>query len=113
MRNTPALRRSGLFKPTIVIVSGALPYSSPRVATLQIPRLLPDHKEEIEYHEYLQWQADLQLAKAQEVAQRLGLSIGLYQDLAVGIAGHGADAWIYRDALIKNVSVGAPPIYGT
>jgi (1->4)-alpha-D-glucan 1-alpha-D-glucosylmutase len=66
-------------------------------------------EDEILYHEYLQWQAEAQLAKAQDVAKRLGLSIGLYQDLAVGISSQGADAAAYGDALLNHIGIGAPP----
>ncbi|MCW5690386.1 MAG: 4-alpha-glucanotransferase, partial [Pseudolabrys sp.] len=45
-----------------------------------------------EFQEFMQWSADRQLGACQAEAQRLGMSIGLYTDLAVGIDPHGADA---------------------
>ena len=51
-------------------------------------------REDLEFVQYLQWQADIQLAAAQARARDLGLPIGLYRDLAVGAAADGADAWI-------------------
>ncbi len=40
---------------------------------------------------------------------RAGMSIGLYVDLAVGIDRHGADAWSQQQAVLADVSMGAPP----
>src|SRR5882757_3251269 len=37
------------------------------------------------------------------------MPIGLYIDLAVGIDPHGADAWSQQDAVLADVSIGAPP----
>ena len=37
------------------------------------------------------------------------MAVGLYIDLAVGIDPHGADAWSQQDAVLADVSVGAPP----
>jgi (1->4)-alpha-D-glucan 1-alpha-D-glucosylmutase len=67
------------------------------------------HLMAVEHHEYLQWQADLQLATAAERARITGLGIGLYQDLAVGFDPDGADAWSMQDVLVPGWSIGAPP----
>ena len=42
-------------------------------------------------------------------ARDLGLPIGLYLDIAVGVIPDGADAWSEQDALMRGLSVGAPP----
>jgi (1->4)-alpha-D-glucan 1-alpha-D-glucosylmutase len=63
----------------------------------------------VEYHEYLQWEASLQLQRVQDVARRLNMSIGLYQDLAVGMSGGGAEAFSNRDVIAAGFSIGAPP----
>jgi len=62
-----------------------------------------------EFHEFLQWIADRQLGACQETARRLGMPIGLYIDLAVGIDPHGADAWSQQGTVLADVSIGAPP----
>ena len=64
---------------------------------------------EMGYHEYVQWLADRQLAACQAEARRLGLAIGLYIDLAVGVEPGGADAWSAQESVIQQVEVGAPP----
>ena len=65
--------------------------------------------DDCEFHEFVQWIADRQLAACQEAARRHGMPIGLYIDLAVGIDPHGADAWIQQDVVLADVSIGAPP----
>jgi 4-alpha-glucanotransferase len=56
----------------------------------------------VEFHVWLQWLVDRQLAAA-------GDEVGLMQDLAIGVDPGGADAWIWQDALAPGMSVGAPP----
>jgi 4-alpha-glucanotransferase len=62
-----------------------------------------------QFHAWLQWLADEQLARAQQVALTAGMPIGLITDLAVGVHPGGADAWAHRDLLVRGMSVGAPP----
>jgi 4-alpha-glucanotransferase len=62
-----------------------------------------------EFHEFTQWVADRQLQACKETAHRHGMSIGLYVDLAIGIDPMGADAWSQQDAVLADLSVGAPP----
>lgn len=65
--------------------------------------------EKVEFFLWLQFIADQQLSDAQSRGKAAGAAIGLYRDLAVGIAGDGAEAWIEQDRLALGVSVGAPP----
>jgi 4-alpha-glucanotransferase len=60
------------------------------------------HDREIAFHAWLQWQLDVQLRAATE-------GITVIQDLPIGVAGGGADAWAWQDVLAQGVSVGAPP----
>ncbi len=62
-----------------------------------------------EFHAWLQWLADEQLAAAQAAALAAGMEIGIITDLAVGVHPGGADAWAHQDLLLRGVSVGAPP----
>ena len=63
----------------------------------------------IEFFEYLQWQADLQLGEVAARARALGLGVGLYGDLAVSIDRGGSEAWAHQDLYALQASVGAPP----
>lgn len=63
----------------------------------------------IEFHCWLQWCLDQQLARVAEVAQDAGMSVGVVHDLAVGVHPDGADAWALADVLAVGVSAGAPP----
>jgi 4-alpha-glucanotransferase len=57
---------------------------------------------EVAFHAWLQWLLDVQLRAATE-------GITVIQDLPIGVAGGGADAWAWQDVLAQGVSVGAPP----
>ncbi|MGD9741899.1 MAG: 4-alpha-glucanotransferase [Dongiaceae bacterium] len=67
------------------------------------------HRERVEYFEYLQWQAALQLEAAAAAARDAGMAIGLYIDLAVGVDAGGADGWELQETLVPGWSIGAPP----
>ena len=62
-----------------------------------------------EFGEFLQWTADRQLADCHAAAKAQGMAVGLYIDVAVGIDRHGADAWARQDAVLSDISIGAPP----
>jgi 4-alpha-glucanotransferase len=62
-----------------------------------------------DFHAWLQWLADEQLAAAQDAARAAGMGIGVIRDLAVGTYPGGADAWACQDVLVPGMSVGAPP----
>jgi len=64
---------------------------------------------EIEFVEFLQWTADRQLAAARNRADRLGMKVGLYLDVAVGVQSDGFDAWNEQTAISRLLGVGAPP----
>lgn len=68
-----------------------------------------EHGEEIDFHRWLQWQLDDQLAAAQSQATRAGMAMGIVHDLAVGVHPNGADAWALQDVLALGVTAGAPP----
>ena len=63
----------------------------------------------IEFHAWLQWQLDEQLAAAQVAARTAGMPVGIVHDLAVGVHPGSADAWMYRPLYAPGMSVGAPP----
>ncbi len=81
------------------------PYQNPdSPQTLQFGR---DHAAELDFYCFLQWLADVQLAKAADCAK--GMQIGLYRDLAVGVDANSVDVWADKGAFCLGISAGAPP----
>ena len=64
---------------------------------------------EIEFVKFVQWTADQQLQSCRDRAARLGMKVGLYLDVAVGVQSDGFDAWKEQSAISRHLSVGAPP----
>ena len=67
-----------------------------------VARFAAEHPRRVQFHEWLQWLLERQLAAAAAV-------VPLVQDLAVGFNPAGADAWIWQDLLAKDCTIGAPP----
>ena len=68
-----------------------------------------EHIERVDFHCWLAWLTDTQLAEAQGAARDAGMAVGLVHDLAVGVDPSGADVWARRDAFAEGITVGAPP----
>lgn len=64
---------------------------------------------EIEFIEFVQWNADRQLGSCRRRADELGMKVGLYLDVAVGVQSDGFDAWNEQSAISRQLAVGAPP----
>ena len=75
----------------------------------EVARFRGEEHERIEYHAYLQWQADLQLARVSRRCRERGLAVGLYLDLAVSVDRAGSDLWTRQAQYAPGASVGAPP----
>ncbi|MDR1823754.1 MAG: 4-alpha-glucanotransferase [Bifidobacteriaceae bacterium] len=84
----------------------AVEHGSPEAAAFA-----EQHAAEVEFHVWLQWIADQQLAAAQQACLDGGMAIGIIKDLAVGVHPEGADAWSRKDLLATTIQVGAPPDY--
>ena len=82
------------------------PYRSP--AAPAVRAYLESHRERVEFHAWLQWIADEQLAACGRRARALGLAVGLYRDLAVSVDRAGAEAWAWQD-LHAAAAIGSPP----
>ena len=67
------------------------------------------HRERTEFFEYLQWQAQAQLAAVAARARATGMAVGLYRDLAVGVNSAGSEAWQDAPLFAHATHVGAPP----
>lgn len=65
--------------------------------------------ERVEFHEYLQWQAFLQIEAAGQTSAERGLGIGIMLDLAIGVAEGGAATWTRPELHALSASAGAPP----
>ena len=63
------------------------------------------HRDEVSYHAWLQWLLEEQLAAVPSAPGGLGV----LNDLAIGFAPNGFDAWSFQDELAAGISVGAPP----
>jgi 4-alpha-glucanotransferase len=65
--------------------------------------------DDIEFVEFVQWVADRQLQACKKLADSLGMKVGLYLDVAVGVQSDGFDAWNEQTAISRELGVGAPP----
>ncbi|MGC6408657.1 4-alpha-glucanotransferase [Bisgaard Taxon 45] len=72
-------------------------------------RLLKTYQAEIEFYAWLQWLATEQLMEIQALCARLGMSLGIYGDLAVNSSRGSADVWTDPELYLINASIGAPP----
>ncbi|MEB7587627.1 4-alpha-glucanotransferase [Serratia rubidaea] len=68
-----------------------------------------DHPEKVEFYLWLQWLAAVQFADCFACCRQQQMPIGLYRDLAVGVAQGGAETWCDRELYCLQASVGAPP----
>ncbi|MFT4274184.1 MAG: 4-alpha-glucanotransferase [Pantoea sp.] len=68
-----------------------------------------EYSDEVNFYLWLQWLAARQFAACWEVCQQQQMPIGLYRDLAVGVAQGGAETWGDRHLYCLQASVGAPP----
>lgn len=82
-------------------------YRSPDSAEVQAFRNAG--RKDVDFHCYIQYELDRQLAAAADKARLAGMPLGIYQDLAVGSAAYGSDAWAFPDLFVPGVEVGAPP----
>jgi 4-alpha-glucanotransferase len=74
-----------------------------------VARFREEHAEAVEFHQWLQWVLDEQLAATQLELRRSGMGLGVMTDLAVGVHWSGADAWSLQETYAAGVTVGAPP----
>lgn len=74
-----------------------------------VKSFIKENAEQVELYMYLQWIADGQINEVQLFAEEKGMSVGLYRDLAVGVADSGSETWADDGILCQDVSIGAPP----
>ncbi|QEO47192.1 4-alpha-glucanotransferase [Vibrio tarriae] len=74
-----------------------------------VQKFIEDHQDTVHIYMYLQWIADTQIHEVQSLAEEKGMAVGLYRDLAVGVADSGSETWADQGNLLQDVSIGAPP----
>ena len=74
-----------------------------------VARFAKTHQQRVQFHSWLQWLANEQLNKAAAAAQDKSMKVGLYRDLAVGVASGGSDSWANQTLFANRINVGAPP----
>ncbi|MBA5761322.1 4-alpha-glucanotransferase [Vibrio sp. 404] len=74
-----------------------------------VQQFIAKQRDQVHLYMYLQWIADCQVNEAQVLADSKGMALGLYRDLAVGVADSGAETWADEGNLVQDVSIGAPP----
>jgi 4-alpha-glucanotransferase len=74
-----------------------------------VAKFAKENAKRVKFFLWLQWQAALQLEKANQVAKEYKMSIGLYRDLAVGVSEGSAEIWGNKELYCTQASVGAPP----
>ncbi|MEG3219261.1 4-alpha-glucanotransferase [Vibrio gigantis] len=72
-------------------------------------KYIKENLEQVHLYMYLQWLADCQINDAQSLAEEKGMAVGLYRDLAVGVADSGSETWADEGNLVMDASIGAPP----
>ncbi|MGW1616940.1 4-alpha-glucanotransferase [Streptomyces sp. NPDC002285] len=80
---------------------------SPRSAEIEQARV--EVADAVDFHRWLAWITDEQIAAVQHGAAEAGMDIGVVHDLAIGAHPAGADAWFFQDLLAREITVGAPP----
>ncbi|ENM5770924.1 4-alpha-glucanotransferase [Vibrio mimicus] len=80
-----------------------------RFDSAAVQKFIDEQKDLVHLNMYLQWIADAQIHEAQSLAEEKGMAVGLYRDLAVGVADSGSETWADQGNLLQDVSIGAPP----
>lgn len=74
-----------------------------------VQAFLNQHQDQVRFWLWLQWLAAQQFESCWNCCQQQQMPIGLYRDLAVGVAQGGAETWSERDLYCMEASIGAPP----
>lgn len=67
------------------------------------------YADEIEFYLWLQWLAQEQFSACYQTSVELGMPVGIYRDLAVGVAEGGSETWSDPALYCLNATIGAPP----
>lgn len=86
MRCTP-----GRYNRTRCAGAGRRPKAFQDIDSPEVKAFCVEHEDDVSFYLWLQWLARSQFAACWETSQRDGMPIGLYRDLAVGVAEGGSE----------------------
>ncbi len=72
-------------------------------------QLAQKYQKEVQYFSWLQWLCHEQLSQLRALCEKVGMTLGIYGDLAVSCSRGGADVWTDSEIFCQQASVGAPP----
>ncbi len=75
----------------------------------QVKAFCSEYSDEVNFFLWLQYLAHTQFEACWQTCQGFNMPIGLYRDLAVGVAEGGSETWSDRELYCLKASVGAPP----
>jgi 4-alpha-glucanotransferase len=75
----------------------------------EVKKFCGEHSDEVNFFLWLQYLAHIQFEACWQTSQGFKMPIGLYRDLAVGVAEGGSETWCDRELYCLKASVGAPP----
>jgi 4-alpha-glucanotransferase len=107
-REGQALEHFALFESIQEVHRGRVPASLCEPGSAATRAFAAAHEARLDFHRFLQWQADRQLEAVVRTASRTGRE-GLYRDLAVGAHPQGAEVWSQPGLFARRVAFGAPP----
>lgn len=87
----------------------AWPQEYRRADSPAVAEFCQTHADEVQFWLWLQWLAWSQFAACWNVCTNASMPVGLYRDLAVGVAEGGAETWGDSELYCLKASVGAPP----
>ena len=79
------------------------------VKSVAVKAFCNEHADDVDFYLWLQWLAWRQFAECWAICRGHDMPIGLYRDLAVGVAEGGSETWCNRELYCLKASVGAPP----
>ncbi|MEW7312664.1 4-alpha-glucanotransferase [Buttiauxella gaviniae] len=75
----------------------------------EVKAFCTEHSDEVNFYLWLQYLAHVQFEMCWQTSQSFKMPVGLYRDLAVGVAEGGSETWCDRELYCLKASVGAPP----
>jgi len=78
-------------------------------ASAEVQAFAEQHADTVDFHIWLQFRADQELAAAQRACRDAGMGVGIISDLAVGTDSGGSQCWSRQGETLLGLAVGAPP----